>query len=237
MLRNYQDKMLRVPFDKDPRRWAILASGPSLTKEDAEAVRGLNVCVINSTHWLAPWADLLYACDPHWWDWQHQNPELKAKLDAFEGEKWTQIEGKDINRQKDDLIAVNKYGLRYIKSLANPGLSSDPQFIHQGSNSGIQAINLVIHRGAKEIILLGYDLSGSAEKPRWHGHHPNKVISNWDRWVPLYTQVASDADRMGVKIINCSRNTALKCFPRMALTDALSILSNDENRDHSRDGA
>ena len=71
-------------------KWAIIASGPSLTKEDVDAVRGLNVIVINTSYWLAPWADILYACDGHWWDWHYENTDWKAKLDAFENKKWTQ---------------------------------------------------------------------------------------------------------------------------------------------------
>lgn len=191
-------------------KWVIAASGPSLTQEDVNAARGLNVCVINSSYWLAPWANILYACDGHWWDWHYEKPEWKAKLDAFEGQKWTQDKG-----------AADKYGLNYIESKPNAGLSNNPALIHQGSNSGIQAINLLYHLGAREIILLGYDMKGDKNKPHWHGHHPNRVVSCWDQWIRFYDYVAADAVKMGLNIINCSRDTALTCFPRKQLEEVV----------------
>ena len=191
-------------------KWAIIASGPSLTKEDVNAVRGLNVIVINTSHWLAPWANILYACDGHWWDWHHDNPEWKAKLDAFEGEKWTQ-----------DKAAAEKYGLNYIESKPEAGLSAKPGLIHQGSNSGIQAINLAYHKGARDIILLGYDMQGDDKKPHWHGHHPSRVVSSWSQWLSFYNFVAADAKKLGIEITNCSRETALTCFPRKRLEEVL----------------
>ena len=191
-------------------KWAIIASGPSLTKEDVDAVRGLNVIVINTSYWLAPWANILYACDGHWWDWHYDNPDWKAKLDAFEGEKWTQ-----------DKAAAEKYGLNYIESKPEAGLSSNPNLIHQGSNSGIQAINLAYHKGARDIILLGYDMQGDDKKPHWHGHHPSRVVSSWSQWLKFYDYVAADSKKLGIEITNCSRETALTCFPRKRLEEVL----------------
>jgi hypothetical protein len=51
-----------------PKLWpgstvVCLGTGPSLTAEDVEAVRGrAKVIAINNAHALAPWADVLYAC-------------------------------------------------------------------------------------------------------------------------------------------------------------------------------
>ena len=212
MFNGYENKLIQGYEDKAPKKWAIIASGPSLTPEDVNAVRGMNVIVINTSHWLAPWADILYACDPHWWDWHYQNPEWKAKLDAFQGEKWTQ-----------DKDAAKKYGLNFIESKAGGGISTDPKIIYQGSNSGVQAINLAYHCGARDIILLGYDMQGSKDKPHWHGHHPSKIVSGWHAWLKFYDLVAADAAKLGVRITNCTRQTALTCFERMNLEQALSL--------------
>lgn len=186
--------------------WFIIASGPSLTVEDVNSLKGQRVICINDNYRLAPWADVLYACDGHWWDWHHDREELKA----FKGRKITQ-----------DEAAANRYGLEYIKSVDAPGLSRDPAYIHQGSNSGIQAINLAYHLGARRVVLLGYDMQATGDKAHWFGDHPTGFRSKWDRWIPLYQRVADDAKLMGLEIINATRETALTCFQRKPLSSLL----------------
>lgn len=200
MLSGYEDKMFRVPENK--KKWAIIASGPSLTKEDVDRVKSLNVIVINDNYKLAPWADILYACDPQWWDW-HDGVD-------FKGKKYTQ-----------DKESADKYGLNYIEGVNEYGLSESPKKIHTGSNSGIQAINLAYHLGAREIILLGYDQQATGGKSHWFGDHPNGVVSNWSKWTGLYADVAKHAEELGLKIINCTRETSLTCFTRKSLEDVL----------------
>jgi hypothetical protein len=50
------------------RKIVCIASGPSVTAEDCEAVRraGLFTIVTNSAYQIAPWANALYACDAKW---------------------------------------------------------------------------------------------------------------------------------------------------------------------------
>src|SRR4051794_36846444 len=69
----------------------IIASGPSLTVADCETVRnwrvgtpGSRVIVINTSFRMAPWADVLYACDAGWW--QEYGAEARA---VFGGEFWS----------------------------------------------------------------------------------------------------------------------------------------------------
>jgi hypothetical protein len=189
--------------------WFIIASGPSLAREDVESLRGQRVLVINDNYLLAPWAEALYACDGHWWEWHAERAELKA----FRGRKITQ-----------DEEAAKRYGLEYIESIDAPGLSSNPQLICQGQNSGIQAINLAFHLGARRIVLLGYDMQETGGRKHWHAGHPNGPATRFQMLVRLFDQVADDAQCMGIKIINCSRATALRCFPRVPLSSLLGEL-------------
>jgi hypothetical protein len=61
--------------------WAILASGPSMSQEVADSVKGLKVVAVSNTYELAPWADVLVSNDRTWWT---NNP----KAFDFEGEKF-----------------------------------------------------------------------------------------------------------------------------------------------------
>lgn len=186
----------------------IVASGPSLTIQDVNAIKGQRVIVINDNYLLAPWADVLYFCDGRWWDWHRDKPELRA----FRGRKITQ-----------DKDAAARYGIEYIESRDGSGLSRDPAYIHKGSNSGIQAINLAYHFGARRIVLLGYDMQATAGRAHWFGDHPNAIRSPWHRWLALYQQVADDAGQMGLEIINATRETALTCFPKKPLSSLLPV--------------
>ena len=118
-------------------------------------LRNEKVCVINNNFLLAPWADILYACDLQWWEWFDGVPD-------FAGEKW--ILDKEAARDEE---AARRYGLNRIKSREGSGLTTDG-VIYQGSNSGIQAINLIWHLyKPDQIILLGYDMQRTGGKSHY----------------------------------------------------------------------
>jgi hypothetical protein len=199
---------IRTSWSVDTLTRFIIASGPSLTVEDVNAIRNQPTIAINDNYLLAPWADVLYACDVCWWDWHAEG------LKSFKGRKITQ-----------DKEAAEKYGLEYIRSVDADGLSRDPSCIHKGSNSGIQAINLAYHLGARRIVLLGFDMQATGGKTHWHGKHPGESADYgpWHKWLWRYQLVADDAKRMGLEIVNASRETALTCFPRVPLSSLLPV--------------
>lgn len=197
-------------------KWFVIGSGPSLQKKDVDLLQGMNVIVINDNYLLAPWAPVLYACDAHWWEWHHQKPELLN----FKGERWTQEEGWDDPPGRKERL-TKLLDLKFIKSINAPGLSTDPKIIYQGSNSGIQAINLAYHFGAKDIFLLGFDMQNGQGKSHWFGEHPNNVHPNYERVIPLFQSVADKACEINLNIVNISRVSALKCFKRDSLENVM----------------
>jgi hypothetical protein len=114
-----------------------------------------------------------------------------------------------------------KYGLNYIRLEPLKGLGRDK--IHGGGNGGYQTINLAYLFGALRIILLGFDMKFSGNKSHWHGDHPG--VLNRDVPVKTFLQnfpaLADDLKDEGVEVINATRETALECFPRMGLEEAL----------------
>jgi hypothetical protein len=162
------------------------------------------VIAVNNCFRIAPWADLLYACDGAWW---------RQYVDAkdFAGLKVTQ----------DPSVE----GILRVPSEDGEGLSLDPLRIHQGGNSGYQAINLAVLLGVREIILLGFDLHAPGRRRHWHPDHPigmnNPDTSNFEGWLKRFDELPPDLERAGVRVINCSPGSALKVFPSSALEDAL----------------
>ena len=195
----------------DGLRWpqsmvVILASGPSLTVEQCETVRAWRaaapsryVIAINTTFKRAPWADVLYACDAAWW--KKYLPEVQA---GFAGELWSQ-----------DKEAARQFGVHLIPSLRLPGLCTQPGFIHQGGNSGYQAINLAVQAGAMRIALLGYDMNDRAGK-HWHGKYTNGLPNTGSHlfleWIRNFERLASDLVKAGVEVVNCTSSSALTSF-------------------------
>lgn len=184
-----------------------IASGPSLTKEDVEFCFQMGkVYVVNDCHKLAPWADVLYSGDREWWQYYNGVPE-------FKGDKYT-----------CDPHAANAFGINLVNLMHHEAFYLGDNTIASGKNSGFQAMNLAALHGYTKIILLGYDMSASADGRRhWFGDHPNKIIrnSNYNDWLKHFRIAAPLIKSLGIDVINCTTDSAIDCFPKMPLKDAL----------------
>lgn len=95
-----------------------------------------------------------------------------------------------------------------------------------GGNSGFQAFNLTVQWGPpKRILLIGFDMT-DASGVHWYGrntwhqaNNPNE--SNFKRWIAAFETAGPVLVGMGIEVINCSVHSALKCFPRRSIEDAL----------------
>lgn len=155
---------------------------------------------------MAPWADVLYACDGDWWD-----AYINEARQAFAGEMWTQ----------DDAAAA-RYKIFRVSGESKVGLGKN-WVIHFGGNGGYQLINLVYHFGAKKIILLGFDMQRTNGLSHHHGDHPgglNRSLPFKD-WLLKFNQLARDLRDEGVEVVNATRETALTCFQKMELKECL----------------
>ena len=195
-----------------PRRWpestiVCIGGGPSLTADDVDYCRHrAPVVAINDAYRLAPWADVLYAADYQWWKWH------KDAVCDFAGEKYTL---QPQSTQYDPSVVV-------LQNTGEHGLDPDPGCLRTGRNSGVQAINVAIHLGAVRVLLLGYDMSRAVGGPtHWFGNHPNGVVSPYATFIERFNALPVALAALGVTVINCSRATALTCFPRQTIEEAL----------------
>lgn len=181
------------------RTVVCIASGPSLTPEDCETVHasGHPVIVTNTTFRLAPWADVVFGFDSIFWRVYHK--EISANCT-----------GRFISPAQ----MASKYGVE-----TTYGTTWFTGF----SNSGACAISLAVAGGAKTVVLIGFDCQKTGGRTHWHGDHP-KGLSNAQsiaEWPKRFSQVAKYANSKGCRVINASRETALKCFERRPLDEAL----------------
>lgn len=113
---------------------------------------------------------------------------------------------------------AEKFDLSVVYGDNKEGLSETPDWITYGGNSGHQAVHLAYNWGAEVIILLGYDYGGEGH---WFGKHPQPLDGGtaFAGWIKHMGHLARALEAKGVQVINCSRETALQCFPRMNIDE------------------
>jgi hypothetical protein len=102
------------------------------------------------------------------------------------------------------------------------GLTTDPEAICNGHNSGSAALNVAVHLGAKRILLLGYDM-GPDSKGRRHFFDVGATVVNspFEKFRKLTATMVEPLKALGIEVINCSRSTRLECFPCQPLREVL----------------
>ena len=200
-----------------PRMWpgatvACLGGGPSLSAEQVMRLRGrARVIAINDAWRLAPWADVLYACDGRWW-------RKHAGVPDFAGLKITLSNSAAQVAEWPEITVLQNTGVE--------GLARAPQGLRTGRNGGYQAINLAYHFGAKRILLLGYDMKIAADgRSHWFGEHadwPVRPNIYRDVFLPHFEGLAHDLDAAGVDVVNCTPGSALEAFRKAPLDHALA---------------
>ena len=192
----------------------ILGTGPSLNLhrrqiQDLSAQGKISVFGVNNTYRDFT-LDVLIACDPLWHD------------------RYSPIDIPNCDQWHWDASICSRYGYKYIEGRWGEGLSLDKRYIHYGHSSGYQAIGLATHYGCKTLLLCGYDMRYQknnrhyfdelSDKP---GEYPPELrkYSTFDGLIACYETIAQQTKRP--YIINCTPNSALRCFPYFPLSVAV----------------
>lgn len=196
------------------RNWPIvacLASGPSLTQEDVDLLKGrVPVIAINDAIRLAPWADVLYSSDQYWW-------RDVGVTTPFSGDRYSVRS----SRQHVPTVFRDHPEIAVLENTGKTGLETDPSGLRTGQNSGYAAINLAVHFGATQILLLGYDMQRTGGRAHFFDHHRTSAGGSYKHFLPHFQTLVAPLAKLGIEVINCTRDTALRCFPRAPLADVL----------------
>lgn len=114
---------------------------------------------------------------------------------------------------------VDDASVHLLRNGGVSGLSDKPNALRTGQNGGYQALGIAIAAGAARIVLLGYDMKYAGEKANWHEPHPVRVPETW--YKNHFAGHFKNLVGCGAEIINASADTALTCFPRMTIAEAL----------------
>lgn len=125
--------------------WAVLATGPSMSKDVANAVRGkARVIAVSDAYRLAPWADALVSHDRSWW---RRYPEALK----FRGKK---------------ICRFRQPGTQIFNTDLPSGCNSGFMGMHVAASKELWG-----KRAATKIILLGFDMQGD----HFFGRHPPQL--------------------------------------------------------------
>ncbi len=185
----------------------IIGGGPSLLNFDFSVLKDKFVIAINKAFLTYPNADVLYWTDSRFYKW------FETDINKFKGLKITNKPRPAVN----DIINLRDTG--------RDGLELKPDGIRHGNNSGYAAINVAIHLGAKNIILLGYDMESKGNKTHFHDgyqikHNPRIYENNM---MPHFNTLIKPLEEKGVKVWNINKDSKLRCFPFCTLLEALNF--------------
>jgi hypothetical protein len=150
---------------------------------------------------------VLYAADHPFWK------QYIGKIRAtFRGELWSVSE-----------MARDQFGTYWIRHATGAGFCTEPDSINGGGNSGFQAVHLAATFGARRILLLGFDMQRTNGELHWHGKHEGNLPNGagFKGWLKAFDRLAVDLKLRDIEVVNCSRATAMTCFPRSTITEAL----------------
>ncbi|MCP4475394.1 MAG: hypothetical protein GY821_12680 [Gammaproteobacteria bacterium] len=197
-----------------PKMWEgstvyVLGGGNSLLKEELHLIEDQRVIGVNCSFLLGDWVDVCWWGDPRWFDWN------KEKLSEFGGLKVCCCE----SLRKRPEIKV----LRRGKPM---GFDLRSDFISWNLSSGVAAINLAFHFGAKRIVLLGFDMSVSDDgENNWHDLHKVKDTTRdpYPRFLEAFPHIKRDAATEGVEIINSTMCSMIPedIIPKKALVKVI----------------
>lgn len=193
-------------------------SSPNAYSPYMSAIHDKHVIGINVSFLIGDWIDMIFFGDNGFFLGQQGNlarfPGIKVSSHPCTVDlPWVKYLAKDRNHTK--------------------GISTNPKTISWNGNSGAAAISLAYHAGAKRIILLGFDMKLDNEnKQHWHDayHRLEALKANeinkplpFERHLLGFSEIAKDAKRLGVKIINASPDSAITVFDKVQLKDLIEV--------------
>lgn len=195
-------------LQQERSRVVIMAPGSSLSYKQSEMIQESELYTIaigDAGRVVNPNANVLYHCDAKWWNHYKGCPEFDGTL--------------KVSLEKTEYNSI--FNMR--RSPTREGLDLNWPYIVTGNNSGYQAINIAMYCNPKEIILVGYDMKDRDGKHNVIGDHPKAIKrpSDFELFKNNIASLVPVLDYLGVKVYNCTIDSALDCFEKKDLKDVL----------------
>jgi hypothetical protein len=208
----------------------VIGGGPSAEPTPWErlidkATLGCNAAAFVLPKGCCKWA--LFGDRPFFRAFRHL---LKQYVDW--GGRLINATGRPIDQDNTWMLHVNRSNSR-----KNWGISVDPSTIRWNRSTGGCAINVAYLLGAREIVLIGFDMKAIEEKKQhnWHNaydKHYEKGSNNGGivkpglkqyqlNMIHAFPVIANELERLGVKCWNTYADSNIKDFPYRPLEEFL----------------
>lgn len=185
---------------------------PSIYSSYMERIHDKHVIGINVSFLIGNWIDVMFFGD--------MNPYLQYR------EKLAQFPNLRVCcHPQIEKVHWIKYLMRDPRCR---GISDNPKSVCWNFNSGAAAISMAANAGAARIILLGFDMNLDANAVQhWHNLYGRGQIKDQKRLAKLpfnrhlkgFAEIARDAKRRGISILNASPTSAIVEFPKFSVKD------------------
>jgi hypothetical protein len=198
------------PPNWDKETVYCLGGGPSLKGFDFGTLEGRKVVAVNNAVYSYSASSAVISVDCTWIE---RNTSLLPL--SFNGEIVLGVPEGDDTLCKD----YQKFPeITWINWKQKPGLSLNPFVLHSPCTSGYAAVNYAVLKGAKRIILLGYDYCRAGE----HWFKPYEWESGADEdiyalWAKQYNSMVPVLEQLGVIVWNSNPNSQITAFPSIEL--------------------
>jgi uncharacterized Rossmann fold enzyme len=210
------DKLAKVNGMLAGKRVFVIGSGPSLKDFDLSRLNGEETIAVN--HTIEHYRDCKYHLfgDPRVYDYVKDiYKDFKGMIFASHHANLEEIE------RKDSRMVVFAKNWNRVTDCIEDGLYSD-------FNSGMEAVNLALVMGAKEIYLMGIDFCANEGeyyfygRPKWFTQATEKVDKLLDSRVKFWDKFAAYRGR----IFNCSKISRVKQFEYRDIEEVLGVKAN-----------
>lgn len=192
-------------------RYFIVGGGPSLIGFDFRLLDNKKVIAVNKSFLELPNAEVLYFSDARFYHWMRE----------FHNKEFSEFKGRKIT------AALKKYfptsnDLEFYKFTGTAGIDMRHGCLRSNNNSGAAALNLAAQLGAKEIVLLGFDMKFDGNKSHYHDGYPIKNRERlFDNMLKYFDSMAEALRDLDIQIFNTSMSSAITCFPKAPIGDFL----------------
>lgn len=181
----------------------IIGGGVSIKFLDLSPLQGSFVIGVNNAFFLHDWISYCWFGDNRWY--LHNEDKLK--------------------KRRNKVATCNKEFENHKEIICLPrrkwqGLEIEFPYVGWNKCSGGSAINFAYHCGAKKIILIGFDMKASQDgKRNFHNDHLEKwnvaEYNPYPGFIKCFQQIAVDAKRIEVEILNANLDSSLDCFEKV----------------------
>jgi hypothetical protein len=158
-----------------------------------------------------PQATVLFSADTQW------ILKRRKEIAEFAGEKYLCV-------CASEPLGAPIPGVTYLEKRFDAGLSTDPTGLHVRGTSGYAALNLAFLKGAKRILLLGYDFNQDNGQAHWYPDGARATAVGTEAlqdWAEEFTLAEKQLQRSGVLVLNYSPGSRIRCFQKVPIKPLL----------------